>query len=1276
MEEKTSPEKEQVKKKSLFGRILKWTGLFLLAILLSCAGFICWAFQTSGGQAWLMKTVNAALAPKEAGEASYRLTSLSGSLPFNFELGIEADDGKGVWLAAPKNIFRLDWHKLPGAVQIDALKVYDADLKRLPEFPPDKTPPPESKPFTLADLRDLLAKAHAFLSEKHWWLPQIRLENAGLENALLPSDLLPQKGEARSALNLDLSARFEDNAPAAKVILNLANADGSALDFGSIEIAGCRVDLDLSGSPDAGGLEARLDGKIAAGQPKLHLQDVPENLLGDAIGLDLAVSAKAGTSPEKPFLNAALSGPNLAAGGNHLKIAGKWDSGPGWKEGKLDGPLNLDLKLEVPPVEGVDEASPLAILKAPLTLAIAAKGDFPVMALELNLACDGLEKDGVRFEKGQVSIASGELDIPLDQNAILRLEKENQIGLKVSGILNNESVALSTEAFLQALPSKDDRKAWRAGARNLSLSVPGATLTGDAAAILLPDEKPFIDGNLKLEAANLADFEKFVPGQKFGGSVEAKISASALPGNDPGRKLEPGEPVDVAQARQTAGIILSSPKLSWAPASGDGVSLERLRANVETVNPLGDLTLKAAVEAARIVAAGLTLAPKIRAEGALKGPLNVEADVKGSVEAKLAAQWKPGSVVVSQLSARMDSAALMKPAPGQKGMMLGVQAANPMEVGYGEGGLKVRNVNINILPSGRLKADGALAPDKLDLDVSLENLAFKPWQALAPQIPQGSANLRASLKGTPQRPGGQFRLDLQNVKIPGSPLAPVSLALAGGVRNSALGLQLEIAPETLKTLGGSEARVAAQIPLSFGADGVPRPNMTAPLAASVRWEGALGPLWNLVPVADQRLNGRVDVNLAASGTLAAPRIRGGVKIDKGRYENILFGVLLTEIALRLDLTEDGPLKKTGSGGSGLPGGMTLALSLTDGRGGTVKVNGKSALNGDNLDIKARIDRLKPLRRRDIHVELSGEAAVKGSAGAPNVSGELVVNRGEVLLDNLDIASTSVTTLTITDPAEEKKKKEKAQSSPSSGVGSLNVRVTMLPRFTVEGRGLGSIWAANLLIQGALNDPKITGNIHSVSGNFDFLGKNFALTKGSVTFAGGSPANPLLNVELTNETPDLVAHIIISGPVNRLRLTLTSDPTLPRDDILSRVLFGKSINDLSRLEALQLAAAVAQLAGFGSGGSGVLNFAKKALGVDVLRVGTSSSNAAGEDDGAGGTTVEMGKYLTDTIYMGVQQGLKPDSTAFIIQLELTPRTSLEVRTEQNSTWGGLNWKYDY
>ncbi|MDE8731249.1 translocation/assembly module TamB domain-containing protein, partial [Desulfovibrio desulfuricans] len=107
----------------------------------------------------------------------------------------------------------------------------------------------------------------------------------------------------------------------------------------------------------------------------------------------------------------------------------------------------------------------------------------------------------------------------------------------------------------------------------------------------------------------------------------------------------------------------------------------------------------------------------------------------------------------------------------------------------------------------------------------------------------------------------------------------------------------------------------------------------------------------------------------------------------------------------------------------------------------------------------------------------------------------------------------------------------------------------------------------------------------------------------------------------------------------MQLILSSDPEMPRDEILAQILFGKSASELGRFENLRLAAAVAQLAGFGSGsGGGVLDSARQALGVDVLRFnsGASGTNGTGQSGQGGegmaaGSSEEMGKYLTEDIY---------------------------------------------
>lgn len=758
--------------------------------------------------------------------------------------------------------------------------------------------------------------------------------------------------------------------------------------------------------------------------------------------------------------------------------------------------------------------------------------------------------------------------------------------------------------------------------------------------------------------------------------------------------------------QQKANVRLNIPAFAMH-SKASVVELAGIAANIGMIDVFAAPAMDATVNAAKIDAAGIKLSADVKVSGPIiTGPLKALVNTKGDVNTQIAAQWEPGKADINKLQMVADIGRFIQ--PGKK-FLAGVRSSQKTQITYGDHGIQVKNLDLRLLPGGHLQVNGGFSPEKLDLKLNFNDFQLKPLQVLVPAIPTGLVSLNASLDGSPKRPTGQFCLNLKDITIPKNPLAPISLALIGQLEHgggsaSVLKTRLELDPKTVKALGGNTAQIAASLPLLFGPDGVPKPNMNGLLAAKVKWDGSLGPIWNLLPMADQRLNGRIDIDLNAGGTLAKPKVTGSANINKGRYENILLGVLLTDINLQIALTEGK------SAIAGLPGGMKFNLGISDGRGGSLLAQGQSALDGRQLDIRTKINNLKPLRRRDVHIELGGHAEVTGSATSPNVTGEIIVNKGEILLDNLEITS-SVTTLPIVNPTElaktaaetvkrqktdAKTRKATVQTSANNskngkktsggapkpngnkpvanGPGNLSVKFTMLPRFMVDGRGLASTWQANMLITGPLTDPRVSGNISCVRGNFDFLGKMFNLTRGVVFFGGGSLANPLVDVDLTNETPDLTAHILITGPANKIRLQLTSDPVVPRDEILSRVLFGRSINDLSRAEALQLAGAVAQLAGFGGGG-GLLSSAKKALGVDVLRIGTSDASGQSSSD-YDGTNLEMGKYLNDYIYTGVQQGLKPDSTAFIIEVEISPHTNLEIRTEQNNTWGGLKWKMNY
>ena len=99
-------------------------------------------------------------------------------------------------------------------------------------------------------------------------------------------------------------------------------------------------------------------------------------------------------------------------------------------------------------------------------------------------------------------------------------------------------------------------------------------------------------------------------------------------------------------------------------------------------------------------------------------------------------------------------------------------------------------------------------------------------------------------------------------------------------------------------------------------------------------------------------------------------------------------------------------------------------------GGKLTVAGQTPLDAkSNLAIKTTIDHLRPLRRQDVRVSLSGRIDVTGSAEAPVVAGTIVVDNGAIQLENIEAGPSGVTTLPIAGEKElalrEEAKAEKA-----------------------------------------------------------------------------------------------------------------------------------------------------------------------------------------------------------------------------------------------------------
>jgi translocation and assembly module TamB len=181
---------------------------------------------------------------------------------------------------------------------------------------------------------------------------------------------------------------------------------------------------------------------------------------------------------------------------------------------------------------------------------------------------------------------------------------------------------------------------------------------------------------------------------------------------------------------------------------------------------------------------------------------------------------------------------------------------------------------------------------------------------------------------------------------------------------------------------------------------------------------------------------------------------------------------------------------------------------------------------------------------------------------------------------------------------------------------------------------------------------VSGTVDLIRGTLGFAGRSFELREGRVRFNGGTASDAVVALRASEEIEDVDVTVNVAGSATDPRITFSSSPGLPQDEILSRILFGSSVGNLSAIQAVQLAASFNSLRGSG-GGLNPLGKLRAASGFDRLRI-------LGPDDAADrGTALAAGKYLTDDIYLEVVT----DARGFTAtQLEVALSRSLSVLSQ--------------
>jgi autotransporter translocation and assembly factor TamB len=583
----------------------------------------------------------------------------------------------------------------------------------------------------------------------------------------------------------------------------------------------------------------------------------------------------------------------------------------------------------------------------------------------------------------------------------------------------------------------------------------------------------------------------------------------------------------------------------------------------------------------------------------------------------------------------------------------GIGAVDARLVGTGDGRIAVdgscRSARVDVALAG---AVGASPPYAADLTLSARATSLDPFlRAVQPTLPATIAVVASGevrVRGPLESPAGirveatvpDLQLLLPEFAVRSR--APVRLTFADG--------HLELADLQLT---GEGTDVAVTGGLDVLGDG--------PLAVAVRGQADLSAL----SLVTRRLRGAGAARLAVdiSGTRAAPRVLGTLDLDGAGLRVRGFPHGVEGLHGRVRFTESSAELEGVSG--------TVA-------GGQLTVEGQAAYSGGRLssyDIRP-VARGLALRYPeglrsvvDADLRLFGDATKQWITGTVDLRQALYTKRYDVASEILGARRALPT----------------PEASSLDEGAQLDLRVRAPGTVRIDNNLATLAASADLQVQGTTRAPVVTGRAEIERGRLYFQGRTYVIQKGTLDFVNPRRLDPLFDIEAVTRIRAYQVTLRVSGTLERVTPTLTSDPPLSSLQILA-LLAGQDETQVANLTQTQARQSQAQLAAAGaaqlaagrlSESVGLEREAERLFGLNRFSIDPSLLRGASSTPTA---RVTVGKrILTPDLNVLYSQDLRgTEERILAIEYLLTDRFSLLLtRTDPGTAKTGVErgWSFD-
>jgi translocation and assembly module TamB len=222
----------------------------------------------------------------------------------------------------------------------------------------------------------------------------------------------------------------------------------------------------------------------------------------------------------------------------------------------------------------------------------------------------------------------------------------------------------------------------------------------------------------------------------------------------------------------------------------------------------------------------------------------------------------------------------------------------------------------------------------------------------------------------------------------------------------------------------------------------------------------------------------------------------------------------------------------------------------DAGGGRVNLSGNASFS-DGLRVALRLNGNNVRYRVQQGVSLTADADLRlnGTTDDSRIT-------GDVMLTRISYAPQSDWGSMLTRSAPPVQAPEKP--SPLLDNMKLDIRVRSAPGMTVDSSLAESLSVtSNLTVRGTANQPGVLGRVTVAEGKLSFFGGSYTVNTGTIAFYNPVRIEPVLDLSLQTQAKGVSVTLEVSGPIDNLKLTYTSDPPLQFQEIVALLATGKT-----------------------------------------------------------------------------------------------------------------------